>query len=56
MSREKFEELKRSGELKADALFPYLNYEFCKNVWENSPLIASLCDVAIKTEEEAKKK
>lgn len=41
ITREKFEFL-RSGGLKPDCLFPVLDYDACKYIWEHSPLIAFL--------------
>lgn len=45
LTKEQFEAQKSSGEIKPDALFPIMDYEFCKQVWETSPLIQDLCNV-----------
>jgi hypothetical protein len=42
MSRKKFDSLKASGQLEPCVLFPILDYNICKRVWDTSPLIASL--------------
>ncbi len=44
MTREQFEALVAKNEIKPDALFPILDYDFCKHVWENSPLIAAFIE------------
>lgn len=41
LSREEFESANKNG-MKPDAIFPVMNYDFCKYIWDNSPLIAHL--------------
>lgn len=43
LTREEFEQWKADGG-KPDVLFPILNYDACKYIWENSPLIAALTE------------
>lgn len=44
MSRKDFEAKKASGEIMADPLFPILDYDFCKQIWDTSPLIRALLE------------
>lgn len=44
MTREQFDELVTKKMIKPDALFPILNYDICKRVWETSPLIAAMIE------------
>jgi len=40
LTREQFD----AAKAKPDALFPVMDYDICKHVWETSPLIAFMLD------------
>lgn len=44
MPREEFDRLRKVDEICPDALFPVMDYDMCKYIWENSPLIARLTE------------